>query len=70
MPEAIVPSGPMIALLLAELRRRLELAVEQKQKVRADIRAGMKQQAWRPGVDVVPEEDGSFDFLLRIEPKC
>ena len=72
MPEvlALVPSAEVIERLLTELRRRLELAVEQKQKVRVHVHAGMKRQVWQPGVSVVPEEDGSFDFHLYIEPKC
>jgi len=63
MPEALVPSQDVIDRLLAELRRRLELAVAQKQKVRAHVRAGMQRGS-------LTEEDGSFDFHLFIDPKC
>ncbi len=69
MAEALVPSAEVIERLLAELRRRLELAVEQRQKVRVDVRASMKRQAWRPASPLRPQEDGGFELHLYIERK-
>lgn len=69
MPDAIIPTNEAIDTLLGTLRQRLESAFRNGQKVEAHARAGMKRQVWQPGVDVVPEEDGSFSFALLIEPR-
>jgi hypothetical protein len=69
MPDALVPTKEAIDTLLDTLRGRLEHALSHGQKVEVHARAGMKRQVWTPGVDVVPQEDGSFSFTLHIEPR-
>ncbi len=69
MPNIILNASDSIDTLLGSLRSRLEAALKDGQSVRVDAREGMKRQVWREGVTVVPEPDGSFDLVLRIEPK-
>lgn len=65
----MVPTAEAIDRLLGSLRSRLEEALRNGQKVEAHARAGMKQQAWRPGEPILAEEDGSYSFTLHIEKR-
>jgi hypothetical protein len=67
--DAIVPTAEVIERLLGMLRGRLEEAFRNGHNVTAHARAGTKQQVWQPGVNIVPQEDGSFSFSLEIKPK-
>jgi hypothetical protein len=69
MPEALVPTSEAIDRLLGSIRVRLEAALRNGQRVQVHARAGMKRQVWQPGVDIKPEEDGSFSLSLEIEAR-
>lgn len=69
MSEALIPTNETIDTLLGMLRERLEGAFRNGQNVKANAHASFKRQVWRPGVNVVAEEDGGFSFSLYIEPR-
>lgn len=62
MPETIVGSNKAIEALLNMLRRRLEDAVKNGQRVSMNARAGMKRGSFT-------EEDGSFHLDMYIDPR-
>jgi len=62
MPEALVPTEDAIERLLGSLERRLREAFHNKQRVTVHGRENMKRGS-------LTETDGSFDFILHIEPK-
>lgn len=62
MPEAIVESNAALDRLLLSLRLRMEQALQNHQRISMHARAGIVRGSFS-------EEDGSFDFWMRIEPK-
>lgn len=69
MSEQLVPSEEAVEQILSVLRTRMQDALKGGRKVHCNAVAGLKRQVWQPGVAVAPEEDGSFQFTLFIEPR-
>lgn len=74
--EALVPKTEAIDRVLSMLRKRIESAFANGQRVRMDAREGMRPMkvstslrfASHPYFSQKPEPDGSFDLHLWIEP--
>jgi len=62
MPQAVIATTAAIDNLMSALRRRLEAALQNGQRVSCFAREGMKR-------DSFTEPDGSFDFNMTIEAK-
>lgn len=62
LPDCVVPQPEAIDRLLGMLRRRLEEALRNGQRVSCHAREGMKRGSFS-------ETDGSFAFSMHIEAK-